>query len=126
MFESIPVSVTKADTTVVSKLAEVRASDAKGQPVNLNKFFTIEGVATVDNQILGTQKQNFYLQDDTAGINIFSASLDTAFKVVKGDKLRVTGKVLYYNGLTEFEPTSIEKISEGNPVPVAKYQTVLF
>ncbi|WP_223592998.1 Ig-like domain-containing protein [Neobacillus bataviensis] len=123
--ESVPVSVTKADTTAVSKLADVRASDSKGQPVNLNKFFTVEGVATVDNQILGTQKQNFYLQDDTAGINIFSSSLDIGYKVLKGDKLRITGKVLVYNGLTEFEPTSIEKISEGNAIPTPKNLTIL-
>ncbi|MEH7334313.1 DUF4350 domain-containing protein [Neobacillus drentensis] len=123
--ESVPVSVTKADTTALSKLADVRASDSKGQPVNLNKFYTVEGVATVDNQILGTQKQNFYLQDDTAGINIFSSSLDIGYKVLKGDKLRITGKVLVYNGLTEFEPTSIEKISEGNPIPTPKTLTIL-
>ncbi|WML58593.1 lamin tail domain-containing protein [Neobacillus sp. PS2-9] len=125
MLESVPVSVTKADTTVVSKIADVRVSDSKGQPVNLSKSFTIEGVATVDNQILGTQKQNFYLQDDTAGINIFSTSYTTAYKVTKGDKLRITGSVLYYNGLTEFEPISIEKISEGNAIPVPKSVTIL-
>ncbi|MGG3467488.1 DUF4350 domain-containing protein [Neobacillus pocheonensis] len=123
--ESVPVSVTKADTTVISKLADVRVSDTKGQPVNLNKFFTVEGVATVNNQILGTQKQNFYLQDGTAGINIFSSSLDVGYKVLKGDKLRITGKVLVYNGLTEFEPTSIEKISEGNAIPTPKTLTIL-
>ncbi len=123
MLESVPVSVTKADTTVISKLAEVRASDAKGQPVNLNKFFTVEGVVTVDNQILGTQKQNFFIQDDTAGINIFG-SIETPFKTVKGDKVRVTGKILFYNGLTELEATSIEKISEGNTLPEAKTLTI--
>ncbi|MBT2658649.1 lamin tail domain-containing protein [Bacillus sp. ISL-18] len=105
MLQSTPVSVTKADTTAVSKIAEVRTSDAKGQPVNLNQYFTIEGVATVDNQILGTQKQNFYVQDDTAGINIFNTSLDLGYQILKGDKVRITGKVLVYNGLTEFEPT---------------------
>ncbi|CAH2713611.1 hypothetical protein BACCIP111895_00747 [Neobacillus rhizosphaerae] len=123
MLESVPVSVTKADTTVISKLAEVRASDAKGQPVNLNKFFTVEGVVTVDNQILGTQKQNFFIQDDTAGINIFG-SIETPFKTVKGDKVRVTGKILFYNGLTELEATSIERISEGNTIPEAKTLTI--
>ncbi|WP_160724102.1 DUF4350 domain-containing protein [Bacillus sp. USDA818B3_A] len=125
MLESNLVSVTKADTSQVTKLKEVRSYDSNGKPANLDKYFTIEGVATVDNQILGTQKQNFYLQDDTAGINIFSTSLDTPFNVLKGDKLRVTGKVLVYNGLTEFEPTSIEKISEGNPVPEAKTLSIL-
>jgi glucan-binding YG repeat protein/uncharacterized protein YdeI (BOF family) len=125
MLESAPVSVTKADTTQVTKINEVRSYDANGKPLNIDKYFTIEGVATVDNQILGTQKQNFYIQDATAGINIFSTSLETAFKVTKGDKLRLTGKVLVYNGLTEFEPTSIEKISEGNPIPEAKTLTIL-
>ena len=48
MLESAPVSVTKADTTVVSQIKDVRESDSKGQPVNLNKSFTVEGVATVD------------------------------------------------------------------------------
>ncbi|PGV53324.1 DUF4350 domain-containing protein [Bacillus sp. AFS037270] len=124
MLQSNPVSVSKADTTAVTKIAEVRTSDTKGQPVNLNKYFTIEGMATVDNQILGTQKQNFYIQDDTAGINIFHTSLDLGYQILKGDKVRITGKVLVYNGLTEFEPTSIEKISEGNPIPAAKTLTI--
>ncbi|WP_084552513.1 Ig-like domain-containing protein [Bacillus cihuensis] len=123
MLESVPVSVTKADTSVISTIKDVRESDAKGQPVNLNKTFTIEGVATVDNQILGTQKQNFYIQDGTAGINIFG-SLETPFKTLKGDKVRVTGKILVYNGLTELEATSIVKVSEGNPIPDAKTLTI--
>ena len=124
MLESAAVSVTKADTTTISKIADVRESDAKGQAVNLNKFFTVEGVATVDNQILGTQKQNYYIQDGTAGINIFGG-LDTPFKTVKGDKVRVTGKVLQYNGLIELEATAIVKISEGNPVPAPKTLTIM-
>ncbi|MED4225476.1 Ig-like domain-containing protein [Neobacillus cucumis] len=124
MLQSNPVSVSKADTTAITKIADVRASDTKGQPINLNKYFTIEGVATVNNQILGTQAQNLYIQDDTAGINIFSTSLDLGYQIQKGDKVRITGKVLYYNGLTEFEPTSIDKISEGNPIPAAKTVTI--
>ena len=37
----------------------------------------------------------------------------------------MTGKVIYYNGLTEFDATSIVKISEGNPIPEAKNLTIL-
>ena len=124
--ESTTVSVTKTVTDQVTPVKEVRQSDATtGKPVNLNKYYTIEGVVTVDNGILGTQKQNFYLQDATGGINVFSTSYDPGFKVVKGDKIRVTGKVIYYNGLTEFDTTSIVKIDEGNAVPVAKDVTIL-
>ncbi|EKN63942.1 Ig domain-containing protein group 2 domain-containing protein, partial [Neobacillus bataviensis LMG 21833] len=124
MLESVPVSVTKADTATISTIADVRKSDDKGQAVNLNKFFTVEGVATVDNQILGTQKQNYYIQDGTAGINIFG-NLDTPFKTLKGDKVRVTGKVLQYNGLVELEATAIVKLSEGNPIPALKTLTIM-
>ncbi|MFD0826992.1 lamin tail domain-containing protein [Neobacillus sp. M.A.Huq-85] len=120
MLESVPVTVTKADTAKVSTIKDVRTYDSNGQPLNLNKYFTIEGVATVDNQILGTQKQNFYIQDATGGINIFSTTYETPFKVTKGDKLKVTGKVIVYNGLLEFDTSSIEKISEGEPVPEPK------
>ncbi|MFP5116379.1 lamin tail domain-containing protein [Bacillaceae bacterium C204] len=125
MLESTPVGVTKADLSVVTKLADVRASDSNGKTINLNKYFTVEGVATVDNQILGTQKQNFFIQDDTAGINVFNSSLVTPYNVLKGDKLRMTGKVIVYNGLAEFEPVSIEKISEGNPIPNPTQLTIL-
>lgn len=124
MLESVPVSVTKADTTTISKIADIRTSDTNGLPTNLNKVFTVEGVATVDNQILGTQKQNFYIQDDTAGINIFSTSYVTSNATKKGDKVRVTGKVTIYNGLLELDVTSIEKLSEGNPIPEAKTITI--
>ncbi|MFJ7727984.1 CehA/McbA family metallohydrolase, partial [Neobacillus sp. NPDC097160] len=124
MLESATVSVTKADTATTSTIADVRKSDDKGQAVNLNKFFTVEGVATVDNQILGTQKQNYYIQDETAGINIYG-SLETTFKTLKGDRVKVTGKVLQYNGLVELEATAIEKISAGNPVPAPKTLTIM-
>ncbi|WP_083402099.1 lamin tail domain-containing protein [Bacillus sp. MUM 116] len=125
MLESVPVSVTKADTSALTSIKDVRAYDSNGQPLNLNKYYTIKGVATVDTQILGTQKQNFYLQDATGGINIFSGSYDTPYKVTKGDQLKITGKVLIYNGLLEFEPTSIEKISEGNPIPEPKVLSIV-
>ncbi|WP_197031461.1 Ig-like domain-containing protein [Bacillus sp. UNC438CL73TsuS30] len=126
MLESVPVSVTKADTSVITSIKDVRDYDnTNGQPKNLNKTFTIEGVATVDNQILGTQKQNFYLQDASGGINIFSTTYETPFKVTKGDKLRVTGKVIVYNGLLEFDTTSIEKISEGEPIPEPKVMSIV-
>ena len=125
MLESNPVSVTKADTSVISKIKDVREPDANGLPVNLNKVFTIEGVVTVDNQILGTQKQNFYIQDDTAGINIFSTSLETPVQTKKGDKVRITGSITQYNGLAELDATSIEKISEGDTIPEPKTISIL-
>ena len=125
MLQSIPVAVTKPDLTVVTKLVDVRGSDDKGQPIHLNESFTIEGVVTFENGVLGFQKSNFYLQDETAGINVFGSALDHKLSIERGDKVRVTGKVIYYNGLTEFEPTSIKKVLAQQELPSPKEVTVL-
>lgn len=124
MLESLPVPIEKAVLDVVTPLNEVKATDSKGILLNLNNFYTIEGVVTVQNGVLGTQKNNYYIQDETGGINVFG-SFDSGLNIQRGDKLKVTGKVIVYNGLTEFEPTAIVKISEGNPLPAAKDITIL-
>lgn len=124
MLESLPVPIEKAVLDVVTPINEVKATDSKGILLNLNNFYTIEGVVTVQNGVLGTQKNNYYIQDETGGINVFG-SFDSGLSIQRGDKLKVTGKVIVYNGLTEFEPTAIVKISEGNPIPAVKDITIL-
>jgi uncharacterized protein YdeI (BOF family) len=124
MLDSAPVSIEKAALDQVTPLNEVKVTDSKGILTNLNSFFTVEGVVTVQNGVLGTQKNNFYIQDDTAGINVFG-SYDSGLTINRGDHLKVTGKVIVYNGLTEFEPTNIVRVSEGNPIPAVKDISIL-
>ena len=124
MLPSTPVAIEKAVLDTITPLNEVKATDSKGILTNLNGFFTVEGVVTIQNGILGTQKNNFYIQDATGGINVFG-SLDSGLTVQRGDKLRVTGKVIVYNGMTEFEPTAIQKLEEGLALPTAKDMSIL-
>ncbi|MEW9051302.1 MAG: DUF4350 domain-containing protein [Neobacillus sp.] len=124
MLESTPVAIEKAVLDTVTPIKEVKATDSKGILLNINSFYTIEGVVTVQNGVLGTQKNNYYIQDETGGINIFG-SFDSGLTIQRGDKLKVTGKVIVYNGLTEFEPTAITKISEGVDLPAVKDATIL-
>ncbi|WP_066248534.1 Ig-like domain-containing protein [Neobacillus drentensis] len=124
MLPSAPVAVEKAVLTTITPLNEVKATDSKGILANLNGFFTVEGVVTIQNGILGTQKNNFYIQDATGGINVFG-NFDSGLTVQRGDKLRVTGKVIVYNGMTEFEPTAIQRLDEGLALPTAKDITIL-
>lgn len=124
MLESNPVGIEKAALETVTPIKDVKVTDEKGILTNLNSFFTIEGVVTVQNGVLGTQKNNYYIQDETGGINVFG-SFDSGLSIQRGDKLKVTGKVIVYNGLTEFEPTAIVKISDGNPIPAVKDITTL-
>ncbi|MFB5195069.1 Ig-like domain-containing protein [Neobacillus sp. KR4-4] len=123
MLESAPVAIEKAVLNTITPLNEVKATDSKGILTNLNGFFTVEGVVTIQNGILGTQKNNFYIQDATGGINVFG-SLDSGLTVQRGDKLRVTGKVIVYKGMTEFEPTAIQKLDEGLALPTVKEVTI--
>jgi uncharacterized protein YdeI (BOF family) len=124
MLESIPVAIEKAALDVITPLNEVKVTNASGILTNLNNFYTIEGNVTVQNGVMGTQKNNFYLQDATGGINVFG-SFDSGLTIQRGDMLKVSGKLIQYNGLTEFEPTSILKTSEGNAIPAAKDITIL-
>jgi DNA/RNA endonuclease YhcR with UshA esterase domain len=124
--ESVPVAVTKTSTEAVTPLNVVKETNSSGVLTNLNKFYTVEGVVTVDNGIMGTQKNNFFLQDATGGINIFGNVFDSSsLNIKQGDRLKVTGKVIVYNGLTELEATSIIRISEGNQLPAVKDITIL-
>jgi uncharacterized protein YdeI (BOF family) len=124
MLESAPIAITKADTSTVTPLNEVKVTNSSGILTNLNKVFTVEGIVTIENGILGSQKNNFYIQDATGGINVFG-SYDSGLNVKRGDKLKVTGKLISYNGLSELEPTAIQWISEGNALPDAKNITIL-
>lgn len=107
------------DPPEVTSIIELRGTDSNGNSLKLGQTFTIEGIVTIDNGILGTQNSNFYMQDDTAGINIFGG-VAHGLSIKKGDRLRVTGQVAFYNGLTELVPTAVEKLGTAElPDPMA-------
>ncbi|MGJ7910204.1 Ig-like domain-containing protein [Neobacillus sp. LXY-1] len=94
----------------VTLLKDVRANDSQGQPSLLNQTVTVEGTVTVANNIVGAN--TFYIQDATGGVNIFNSSQT----VTVGSKVRVTGTVKFYRGLTEIEPSSIELKGDGDTI----------
>ncbi|MFY7889038.1 MAG: T9SS type A sorting domain-containing protein [Spirosomataceae bacterium] len=67
----------------------------------------------------GTNK--FYLQDNTGGIAIFSASGSTLFDgIVVGDSVQVTGATARFNGEAEIlNPTCINKVAGTSVAPKA-------
>ncbi|MFC5447546.1 S-layer homology domain-containing protein [Paenibacillus aestuarii] len=124
LLEGAAVSITKLDTSAVTPINTVRAADASGVPVNLNQTFTVEGTVTFENGKLGTQKSNFYIQDATGGINIYGNVVDHGLTIVRGDKIKATGKVLNYNGLVELEATSVEQTGTSQQLPDPKEITI--
>ncbi|HVF51351.1 MAG TPA: ExeM/NucH family extracellular endonuclease, partial [Pyrinomonadaceae bacterium] len=88
---------------------------------------TTEGVVTADFQ-LSTQQSGFYIQDPSGdgntatsdGVFVFQPSITTDVSV--GDRVRVTGRAVEFNTMTEIDNvTSIQICSTGNtpPLPVA-------
>ncbi|WP_408008578.1 5'-nucleotidase C-terminal domain-containing protein [Pseudalkalibacillus sp. A8] len=99
----LPMGVVQAETTI--PISEAKTQN--GQTV------TVEGVVTAD---FTASNLSAYIQDDTAGINVFSFNENLADLNI-GQEIQVTGEITSYRGLTEIEPQSIEILSEDNDLP---------
>ncbi|WP_052947829.1 5'-nucleotidase C-terminal domain-containing protein [Aneurinibacillus tyrosinisolvens] len=86
---------------------------------------TVEGIVTADNSAIGGGKLSTYIQDNTAGVNLFSSTLDGFPDLKEGDKVRVEGTLTSYKSLTEIKPARIEVVSSNEPVPAAQDTTLV-
>ncbi len=86
----------------------------------------VEGIVTADNSAIGGGKLSTFIQDETAGINVFAQSTAGFPDLKEGDLIRVTGGVTSYKGLTEIIPSSngVEVISSNQAIPLAKSVTL--
>ncbi len=66
-----------------------------------DQIVTIQGVITTINY---SNKLQYYMQDGTAGINLYSGAIEMALNM--GDVVTVTGQLQHYNGLTEIVPAA--------------------
>ena len=128
-FPSAGAAVAESDdaSSIVTPIASVRAglNNETGAIADTNKVYTIEGTATIKNNVVGGTNNNFYIQDETGGINIYSG-VAHGLTINQGDKVRITGKLAFFNGLTELVPTAVEKLDGGSlPTPVQKTLTEL-
>jgi len=96
---------------VVASIAEARGM--------VGKTVTIQGVVTADNAAIGGSNLSTYVQDATAGINVFSFEPESHPELRAGDVVRITGGVATFRGLTEIvpEPAGIEVLSTGATLP---------
>ncbi|WP_085524664.1 5'-nucleotidase C-terminal domain-containing protein [Tuberibacillus sp. Marseille-P3662] len=102
---------------------EATIQQAKGMS---GKIVTVEGVVTADNAAIGGGQLSTYIQDDTAGINVFAVDPSQFPSLEKGDKIRVTGQITSYNQLTEIKPNQdgIKVIEEDASLPQPKDVTI--
>ncbi|TQR20372.1 DUF6359 domain-containing protein [Psychrobacillus vulpis] len=81
---------------------------------DVNKLVKVKGTVTTGTGFWGGKA--FYIQDETAGIYVFTTSAD----VNPCDIVELEGKVSPYSGEIQIQPTKITKISSGNILPTAQ------
>ncbi|KAB8137679.1 hypothetical protein F9U64_08345 [Gracilibacillus oryzae] len=82
---------------------------------------TIEGVITTNNLANTASNQlSVYIQDESAGMNIFSFDRTGYPELQQGDRVKLTGEIDVYNGLTEIIPNSasdMEILANNESIP---------
>ncbi|WP_223701402.1 DUF6359 domain-containing protein [Sutcliffiella deserti] len=86
----------------------------------------VEGVVTADNSAIGGGKLSTYIQDETAGINVFANSIGSHPDLKEGQKIEIRGKIAVYNGLLEVMPNTggITIKGENQALPEPKSITI--
>ena len=100
--------------------------DTNAALTNTTTYFTVEGVVITWANLTGSTGVNtnslFYIQDATGGLAVFWRGVGDG-QPPAGARVRVTGKLEQYNGLTELVPqvalpwTGVTVLSLDNPLP---------
>ncbi|MDB6026329.1 MAG: large protein, partial [Verrucomicrobiales bacterium] len=95
-------------------------------PTDTTNIFQVEGTVTTHTNISSAADASFYIQDATAGINVFYTG-GGAFRPQAGDNVRIIGKLTHFNGLLEIALTASNPthgasiLSTNNALPTAQY-----
>jgi len=90
--------------------------DTNGLPLHLDHLTRLRGLVTVSSGVFATTRYDFYIQDNTGGINVFS--FDTPVTVYnEGDSLEIVGTIDQYRGKVEIVNWQITILNSGNPLP---------
>jgi len=96
-------------------ISDLHAVDSDGVLIYGGYDARVTGVATVDNPTFSTSFLDVYMQDGSAGINVFSFNIDTSFSFVAGNDYTVVGTVDQFNGKTEIVPEDETDIFDNGP-----------
>lgn len=105
-------------------IVALHVNDASGVPVApyaVGSEATVTGIVTAN---LSTLRTDVYVQDGTAGINLYNPAL-APVTLVPGDSITVTGSILQFRGLTELQPdfNLLTVHASGRPVPEPEVMT---
>lgn len=105
-----PVDVWASGSDFPIPIADARSSEGS--------IVTVQGIITSPNFGTPGSFTEYTLQDESAGIVLFTNSFDVGLQV--GDEVKVTGSIEQYNGKMEIIPadlTDVQIISSDNDLP---------
>ncbi|MFZ0390484.1 MAG: DUF5689 domain-containing protein, partial [Calditrichia bacterium] len=89
--------------------------DSNGVPLYIDHLARLRGVVNVASGVFTDQRYDFFIQDGTGGINVFSFDPPTP-QYNEGDSLELVGEIGQFNGKVEILNWDATVISTGNPV----------
>ncbi|MEO0086371.1 MAG: FlgD immunoglobulin-like domain containing protein [candidate division WOR-3 bacterium] len=94
--------------------------DNNGKPDRRGQNVTVTGIVTAPDSLFDVRYTDIYVQDSTAGVNVFSFTFQNADL---GDSVLVSGKVDWYRGKTELANATVTVMARGRPVPEPRVLT---
>lgn len=108
----------QSDPKVYSVSEALADADGDGDIDLLGRKLKISGRATVDNLVFNEQRLSVYIQDDAAGIQVFSGTLEA--DIQEGDSLIVEGTIQLYYGKPEIITDTVVVVDSPALVPAPK------
>lgn len=101
---TIPVAIYDAEKTI---------ADAR---TKIGETVTVQGIVNVDNYQLQADRLNVYIQDGTAGIQLFNFNPENFENLEEGDFVEVTGVVGIYTGVTQITVSEVQILAKDQPI----------
>lgn len=92
------------------------------QPTDTGSTFSITGIVTTATNLTSGNTSSYYLQDSTAGINLFITG-DSSFRPAQGDLVAAAGTLASFNNTLELQCVfgnpyqTYSVVSHNNPLP---------
>lgn len=100
----------------------ISIAEARQKTVGEDVYVT--GVITADNSAIGGGNLSTFIQDDTAGINIFSFSIDGFPDLKEGDLVKLRGQIAEYKGLKEIMLEEMVVLEQNQALPPVQETTI--
>jgi len=106
-----------APTVLLAQETVTPIGDIQSSVVNGDDSTFVGQTVTVQGIVTGVYGSLFFVQEENGGQWSAIAVFQRSHRVAEGDAVLVTGVVAEYYDLTQIEPTDIQILSSGNPLP---------